>query len=227
MHSSARKHCARFFDAYVSSLQGEPLRPLRVGEIGAQDVNGSLRSICPEGVNYVGFDIEAGANVDHVMKDPYIIPAQDATFDVILSTSCFEHTPLFWLMFQEIMRVLKPDGLFYLCAPANGDFHRYPVDCWRFYPDSGFALVEWGVRCGLSPALLESYTGHQDGDFWNDFVAVFIKSRQEVGRFPNRILDKLTAYDNGYVHGDQQFRHMKGRIEDGRKLDYLARALKL
>ena len=202
------------------------MQPILVGEIGAQDVNGSLRSICPEGVKYVGFDIQAGANVDYVMKDPYRIPAKDSTFDVLLSTSCFEHTPLFWLMFQEILRVLKPGGLFYLCAPANGDFHRYPVDCWRFYPDSGFALVQWGQRCGLSPVLMESYTGHQEGDIWNDFVAVFLKDHQEATRFSHRILDKLTAFDNGYVHGEKQFRRFERRTEDTRKLEKLSRSLK-
>ena len=197
------------------------MQPLLAGEIGAQDVNGSLRAICPAGVTYVGFDIQAGANVDRVMHDPYIIPAQDATFDVMLSTSCFEHTPLFWLMFQEILRVLKPGGLFYLCAPTNGDFHRFPVDCWRFYPDSGFALVQWAKRCGLSPVLMESYVGHQDGDIWNDFVAIFLKDHHEVSRYPDRILDNLTAYDNGYVHGEKQFRHIARRTEDRRKLDRL------
>ena len=28
---------------------------------------------------------------------------------------------------------------------SNGDYHSWPVDCWRFYPDSGIALINWEI----------------------------------------------------------------------------------
>jgi hypothetical protein len=62
-------------------------------------------------------------------------------------------------MFIEIQRVLKPEGLFYLNAPSNGTYHRYPVDCWRFYPDSGVALSHWGQKNGYNTQLIESFVG--------------------------------------------------------------------
>ena len=57
------------------------------------------------------------------------------------------------------MRVLKPAGLLYINAPSNGDYHRYPVDCWRFFPDSGVALQNWANRNGYECAMLESFNG--------------------------------------------------------------------
>ena len=61
--------------------------------------------------------------------------------------------------FNEALRVLKPTGLLYINAPSNGAYHRYPVDCWRFYPDSGVALQNWGNRSGYECALLEFFIG--------------------------------------------------------------------
>jgi SAM-dependent methyltransferase len=84
---------------------------------------------------------DAGAERGHRPAGSYKLPFADGSVDVVLSSSCFEHSEFFWLLFLEILRVLRPEGLFYLNAPSNGPFHRYPVDCWRFYPDSGNALV--------------------------------------------------------------------------------------
>ena len=47
--------------------------------------------------------------------------------------------------FLELLRVLKQDGILYINAPSNGDFHRGShVDVYRFYPDAGKALEKWG-----------------------------------------------------------------------------------
>jgi hypothetical protein len=133
----------------------------------------------------------------------------------------FEHIEMFWLMFNEVLRVLKPEGLFYLNAPSNGEFHRYPVDCWRFYPDAGEALVRWGVRSGHRPALLESFTTHQQRDIWNDFVAVFVKNADCVQQHPVRMLDRLDRYMNGRRHGVAGILCPHAASEDGAKLTLL------
>jgi len=98
-----------------------------------------------------------------------------------------------------VMRVLKPDGLLYLNAPANGAFHRYPVDCWRFYPDSANALVTWAKRNGMNPQVLESFTTRQRLDIWNDFVAIFVKDATHAHLHPGRMLGKLPLYDNAFT----------------------------
>lgn len=106
--------------------------------------------------------------------------------------------------------------------PSNGDFHRYPVDCWRFYPDSGRALVAWAKRSGLDVSLLESYTSTQNGDQWNDFVAVFLKGSEYASRYPDRIVSRLKEFNNGVVLGSDQLLNHKVMPEDKRKLNVIA-----
>jgi SAM-dependent methyltransferase len=202
MHPTAMENAELFFKCYSSSFE----KTAHVVEIGSQDVNGSIRSVCPSQFKYTGVDFCAARGVDIVLEDPYSLPFEDESIDIIISSSCFEHSEFFWVVFIEIMRCLKKNGLFYLNAPSTGSFHRYPVDCWRFYPDSGGALVKWGKRNGLSPALLESYT--QIGGNWEDYVAVFIKDENFAGNYPSRIIDTKTDFENCKVLGEENFRNL-------------------
>ena len=126
---------------------------------------------------------------------------------------------MFWLSFNECLRVLKPDGLLFMNVPSNGAFHRYPVDCWRFYPDAGSALVTWAKHQGMNPALLESFVTPQHADIWNDFLAVFVKDETYVGRYPNRMINAVEAFENGKVNGSDQLFNFTQLPEDLRRLN--------
>ncbi len=191
MHDTAMIHGEWFFKTYVKG------RSVTIADIGAQDVNGSLRSVAPAGAKYIGVDFVAGSGVDVVLDDPYSLPFDDNSIDVVVSSSCFEHSEFFWLLFLEILRVLKPDGLLYLNVPSNGVFHRYPVDCWRFYPDSGVALANWGKRNGIDSTVLESYTGRQESDLWNDYVCIFLKDQAFAANYRDRVIGQITNFTNG------------------------------
>jgi SAM-dependent methyltransferase len=216
MHPTAMSNCNQFFKTYSDHFARN--KSTRVIEIGSQDVNGSLRETCPPEFEYIGVDFVDGKGVDIVLEDPYVLPFESASSDIILSSSCFEHSEMFWLSFLEIMRVLKPGGLFYLNVPSNGSFHRYPVDCWRFYPDSGNALVSWAKRNGYNPTLLESYISNQYLDQWNDFVAVFLKDVSQISNYNNRIIDRFTDFKNGIKHGESQLIQPANTPEDRLKL---------
>ncbi len=213
MHISAMRNGADFFANYCANLSHGT-----VLDIGSQDVNGSLRQVCPSHLRYIGVDFVAGRNVDVILEDPYKLPFEDNHADAILSSSCFEHSEMFWLVFLEVMRVLKPSGIFYLSAPANGAFHRYPVDCWRFYPDSGGALVTWARRNGLNAKLLESYTSLQDRDIWNDFTAVFLKDASYSDLYPKRISNTRTDVENVIRSGHDLISQPQAYPEDQRNL---------
>ncbi len=146
----------------------------RILDIGALDVNGSLRDLQPAGATYVGIDLEAGKGVDMVLSDPYVYPFPDGHFDMIVSTSCFEHDPMFWLTFLEAARVLADGGVLYINAPSNGSYHTHPWDNWRFYPDASHALEMWGRRCGHAVHAVESFVMARCGP-WNDYVMLFTK----------------------------------------------------
>ena len=156
-----------------------------------------------------------------ILDDPYTLPFESESVDVVLSSSCFEHSEMFWLLYIEIMRILKPTGVFYLNVPSNGELHRWPVDCWTFYPDSGRALITWAKRNGMNSQLLESYTSTQIGDQRNDFVAVFLKNEAHADKYPNRILHKKTDYSNGLVFGENDFSKMSIMPEDKKKMEVI------
>jgi SAM-dependent methyltransferase len=226
MHRSALMNCKSFFETYSKSFTGD--KKVKIVEIGSQDVNGGLRITAPTEFEYIGVDFVAGKGVDVVLNDPYSLPFESESVDIILTSSCFEHSEMFWLVFLEIMRVLKPKGLCYLNAPSNGNIHRYPVDCWRFYPDSGRALITWAKRNGINATQLESYTSAQlegtDG-MWNDFVGVFLKDENLLSEFPLRILDTKKDVFNGLIYGSDTFIKPSELPEDKRKLAIIAMAL--
>lgn len=220
MHQSALRSGAAFFAAY-----GQYKVSAKVVDIGSLNVNGSLKDVCPTRFEYVGVDFAEGAGVDVVLKDPYVLPFGDETADVVVCSSCFEHSEMFWLAFLEAVRILKPDGLLYLNVPSNGLFHRYPVDCWRFYPDSGRALATWANRSGYPVALLESFISRQQNDSWNDFVAVFVKDAAYADSYPARISDTDVLLYNACRAGDGELKNFQDKSEDQEKIEELYRQL--
>jgi SAM-dependent methyltransferase len=221
MHPSAMNNCQSFFDTYAGSFADT--ENVKVIEIGSQDVNGSLRTTCPKAFQYVGVDFQKAKGVDVVLDDPYSLPFQSDSTDIVISSSCFEHSEMFWLVFLDVLRILKPHGLFYLNAPSSGGFHRFPVDCWRFYPDSGRALVKWARRNGIRATVLESYT--QKGGSWQDYVAVFLKDEALSDRYPDRILDTKEDFENGQLLLESEFRNPSSLCQNEKKLQVIAQII--
>lgn len=132
----------------------------------------SYRSLLKDktNINYIGLDIEPGNGVDIIMTDIYKAPLEDNSVDVILSGQMFEHCEFFWLTINDMARILKKGGYIFLIAPSSGCVHRYPVDCWRFYPDAYKALAKW------SNPKLELIDSWQDEEgYWKDQVGMFKK----------------------------------------------------
>ena len=197
MHDTALMYGEYFFLTYLRDAKG-----LKIVDIGAQDINGSLRSVAPLKNDYIGVDFVEGKGVDLIMKDPYSLPFEDSSIDVIVSSSCYEHAEFFWLSFNEALRILKPTGLLYINSPSNGYYHRHPVDCWRFYPDSGVALQNWGNRSGYECALLESFIGVRKNAIWNDFVGIFVKDKKHASKFTMRIQDITDVINGRYLYSE-------------------------
>jgi len=183
MHLSSFEHMAALVRAHL-----DPGKRLEILDIGACSVdednfNGSYRPLFDQPLwHYRGVDLAAGANVDVVLESPYALPMPTASVDLIVSGQAFEHMEFFWVTWREMARVLKPGGLAFLIAPSRGPEHRYPVDCWRFYPDAYRALARYG-----SFELLEIHTDwqpHPDpgSAAWGDTVGVFRKRRITFAR---------------------------------------------
>ncbi len=91
MHVSALKSFIDFKEKYLKSIDGE----IKVVEIGSQSVNQSIKDLLDKKFKYTGVDIIAGENVDLVLKDPYKLPFENNSVDVVVSISTFEHTDFF------------------------------------------------------------------------------------------------------------------------------------
>jgi SAM-dependent methyltransferase len=168
MHDTAYEIGRRFLEIY-----GRPSST--IVEIGACDVNGTLRDFCPQGAHYIGLDLLPGPSVNVVTGADAPLPLRSRCADIVIASSTFEHDTFFWETFLELARILKSGGILYLNVPSNGEYHRYPADNWRFYPDSGKALERWAERGGYRLSMIESFVAERKGDKWNDFVAVFAK----------------------------------------------------
>lgn len=160
---------------------GVPAGACHVLDIGGLDVNGSLRSAAVNlGMNYASVDLEEHESVDIVISPYESLPFPDHSVHVIVSTSCFEHDPCFWITFREMCRVLHPRGYIYVSAPSNGPYHSYPADSWRFYTDAAQALAVWASRSFYgSPAYpikvqeVFHVLPSPEENLWIDFVAVW------------------------------------------------------
>lgn len=171
MHESSWRRMQAFRDTYLGSRQQERLR---IVDIGSQDVNGSYKPLfARQPWEYVGVDMAAGPNVDVVLRRPYDWrELKAASADVVVSGQAFEHIEFFWICALEIARILRPGGLCCLIVPSAGPEHRYPVDCWRFYPDGLRAIARFAGMEVLQAETDWAGTGGEDGDVWHDSVLV-------------------------------------------------------
>lgn len=105
----------------------------RVLDIGSLDINGSNKYLFSECDEYIGIDVAPGNNVTKVcLGHEYNEP--DESFNVIISSDCFEHDMFWQKTFVNIIRLLKPKGLFcFSCKTTGGGEHG------TLRSDGGFA----------------------------------------------------------------------------------------
>lgn len=195
-----------FCESYLGDRQDQELV---IYDLGSQSVNGSYRALFNNKKwKYFGLDLELGENVDIILNDLYDWNFEDASVDVLISGQAFEHIEFFWLTMREIARVLKPDGLCCIIAPAGGYEHRFPVDCWRFYPDGFRALAKWsGLKTLKCVTQWEEPQGYKEdnSDIWQDtlFIASKINSsKSSYHSFRKKCLENKTFYPKKELHGN-------------------------
>jgi hypothetical protein len=167
MHASSHENMRKCYLRHIVGSAMEQQDCVRVLDVGGSDVNGSYREIFGHSrYFYTAADIAAGPGVHLVLDDPYRFPLDDGSIDIVISGQMLEHCEFFWASFAEMVRVLKPGGFIFLIAPSSGPEHRYPVDCYRFYPDAYRALARY-AHCQLVDVWLD------ERGPWKDLVGVF------------------------------------------------------
>ena len=179
MHLSSFDEMREFRQKYLADKEESPLRIL---DLGSMAIGGSYRPIFEESQwEYIGVDISSGDNVDIVLSDPYDwLEIESCSIDIVISGQAFEHIEYFWRTMTEIARILKPEGLCCIIAPSGGAEHRYPVDCWRFYPDGFRALARYVRLEVLSVNTQWEPKGYSDdSDQWADTVLISRKPKEK------------------------------------------------
>jgi len=192
MHNSSLDRMQEFRNKYLS---GRDDCHLTIMDLGSMNVNGTYRDIFDNpNWKYVGLDMDEGNGVDLVLKNPYIWKEiRSDSVDLLISGQAFEHIEFFWITILEIYRVLKPGGLCCIIAPSGGFEHKYPVDCWRFYPDGFKALANYAQLDVLDVSTQWENRGYEDGsDDWHDSVLVCRKpSMKGWLKIKNEILTRI------------------------------------
>ena len=115
----------------------------KVLEIGSLNINGTIRDLFYE-CDYIGIDLDTGPGVD-IICEGQNYNAPDESYDVVVSTECFEHNPYWYETFLNMIRLCKPEGLVvFTCATEGREEHgttnRFPSDSpftiskgWNYY----------------------------------------------------------------------------------------------
>ncbi len=173
MHLSSQIHMEQLAKKYLCGKTSG-----KVVDIGSMDIGGSYRDIfVSQGWKYLGADLEKGDNVDILIPCPYTFPFKNNSFDLLVSGQVLEHMAYPWVGISEMARVVKTGGLLFIIAPSKGYLHRYPVDCWRFYPDGFRALAKWANLNLISVTTdLEVVEPSGGSEIFGDTVGVFEKT---------------------------------------------------
>lgn len=172
MHRSSFDMMNAVRDAYLGAFRDRALSVLDVGSAEVAESAGTYRPLFAQPWRYVGLDTEAGRNVDLVVAEPYAWDEiADASFDVVISGQAFEHIAWPWLTMAEIARVLKVHGLAVITAPSAGHVHRFPLDCWRYFPDGLPALAAFAGLHVVEARTFRRYA-YPECAAWGDSFAV-------------------------------------------------------
>lgn len=225
MHASSLENMQKCYEKYICGDYLANKNQLSVLDIGGANVNGSYSDIFSQSkFNYIAADIEDTESIDMVLTDPYKIPCEDASVDILISGQAFEHIEFFWLLFEEMARVVKEDGWIFLIAPSAGAIHRYPVDCYRFYPDAYYALAKY-----TQINAIEVF--HDTRGPWQDLVGVFSKNMALCRYKPNTWRQLQEHEINRFISTSlpvtTQIKHQSDSIESTRGEVFYLETLKL
>jgi len=116
---------------------------MRVLEIGPDGFPSTYRKIVNDNkIEWETLDMYVSEKLTYSSTSEYQFPIPSDTFDIILSGQVIEHVRKIWLWIKEVARVCRPGGLVVTVNPVSWQFHEFPVDCWRIYPEGMKALYE-------------------------------------------------------------------------------------
>ena len=162
---------------YFKETYLNPNEELKILDIGSFDKDGNYNYgliLNEKKWTYHGLDLKPGNNIDIVVENAYDWEdeIEDETYDLVISGQAFEHIEFFWLTLEQVKRVLKPGGLFFLIVPSTGPVHKNPYDCYRFNENAMKAMAKY-----INLRVIEYGTNFDKiSDPWYDTFLVAKKS---------------------------------------------------
>ena len=167
----------------VLARAGAQARSLDCG-IGSGSLSLSLNSTLSKQIAYHGIDMssemlttadiamqQAGLSPTLEQADILSIPYADQSFDLVMAAHVLEHLPGPRRALIEMIRVLKPGGLLFICMTLWSFFGALIQLRWRTWAITERQGVGWLRDCHLSaigfrPVKLGSYAGQASMVFW-------------------------------------------------------------
>ncbi len=117
-------------------LAESDVRGRRILEVGARDLNGSLRSYIESfgPAEYVGTDVAPGPGVDTLVPVEGLVARYGATsFDMVVATEVLEHVKDWRAAVTNLKQTCRPGGIILLTTRSRGfPTHMWPHDYWRY-----------------------------------------------------------------------------------------------
>lgn len=114
-HPEQREFCTKVANRFPELFRNAKSKIL---DCGSLDINGNNRYLFAS-KDYTGVDLGPGKNVD-VVSRIHEYPAQDESFDIVISTECLEHDEFYEQSLKNMLRVLKPGGILVLTCATIG-----------------------------------------------------------------------------------------------------------
>jgi len=135
--------------SWVAAIVAEYQPSAPVLEVGALDVNGSVRSLFPE--PYTGLDMRAGPGVDVQLN--VLDLKMTLGWNTIVCCETLEHVTRPQEAIERMYDALNRGGLFIGTTAFVFPVHDHPADYWRFTPDGLRLLLE---RAGFANIRIET-----------------------------------------------------------------------
>jgi len=136
--------------AWVEGIVAEYRPQGPVLEVGAYNVNGTIRDLFPQ-EGYVGLDKSPGPDVDMVVDICNLKSAKK--YATVICCETLEHVTEPWTAIERMYAALRAGGLFIATWCFVFPIHEYPEDYWRATPAGFRYLLE---RVGFSDIRIDT-----------------------------------------------------------------------